>query len=567
MRPWFTVGALALAGRRANAVGAVCITLMPDQIEVELVRVAGFSLGFAPGVVAEPVGFRAPLTAVRGLVREGRVLYLAFDPAVITPYNRFALAGFSEDPAESLARTLEARDRLRRASYLLPPPLGAALALLLPEALVAGVLGRASLGVLASLVLFAVLRELWAWRTWGGPRSERLGDQFEAELAERLALAPAPLEHTPAPALALRLPGRRRAQAPPPVPVLTRVRAAASAAPAEPVARLAGSLLAAVLAAAGIVGVMVFLQRYAAPRTPPPAVDLLASGLGAAARSLVLVDMREAPEPDRCVCTRADSPLWKDGVPVLSVLTFHGDEEAARPLVPTVDDKGSPRFDFDLAVVNDGARPLHDVRVTLTFARRDGGGRRVGAVDRGLFWSGVLAPGAAVKWRVSAPGSEMRVDASVNGTLEKARLEPAPADAFFRLTASRFRAVRAHGAAMLAYLRDPRAESAARALQAQSAADEPLVARIRRAAAPLFACELHRTTPGPAGEDRVEACVFNGSSRPRSGLALRDVPSEGAPPRTFPLALPVPVHEGRRVTWTVPSDLGAELSVADPSGD
>ncbi len=111
VRPWFTVGALALAGRRANAVGAVRITLMPDEIEVELVRVAGFSLGFAPGGVAEPVGFRAPLTAVRGLVREGRVLNLAFDPAVVTPYNRFALAGFSEDPAESLARTLEARDR------------------------------------------------------------------------------------------------------------------------------------------------------------------------------------------------------------------------------------------------------------------------------------------------------------------------------------------------------------------------------------------------------------------------------------------------------------------------
>jgi hypothetical protein len=560
------VGALAFAGRRANAVGAVRVTLMPEEIEVELVRVAGFSRGFAPGGVADPVGFRVPLTAVRGLVREGRVLYLAFDPAVVTPFNRFALAGFSEDPPESLARAVKARDRLRWASYLLPPPLGTLAAVQLPEALVAGVLGRASLGVLAALLLFAVLRELWAWGTWGGPRSERLGDLFEAELAERLALAPGlaggPIERAPAPVLELRLPGRRRAVAPPSTPVLTRIRSADSAAPAEPIARLAGPLLAAVLAAAGIVGVMAFLQRYAAPRAAPPAVDRLASGLGAAARSLSLVDERAAPEPERCVCTRADSPLWKDGVPVLDVLTFHGDDEAAGVLVPTLDSKGFPRFDFDLAVVNDGARPLHDVRVTLTFARRDAGGRRVGAVDRGLFWGGVLAPGAAVKWRVSAPGSEMRVDASVTGTLEKARLDPAPADAFFRLTASRFRAVRAHGAAMLAYLRDPRAEAAARSLQAQSAADEPLVARIRRAAAPVFGCEVART-----GDDRIEACVFNGSSRPRSGLALREVAAAGAAPRSFPLDVALPVHEGRRVAWTVPTDLGEELSVGDLSAE
>ncbi len=337
------------------------------------------------------------------------------------------------------------------------------------------------------------------------------------------------------------------------------MRAAASAAPAEPTSRLARSLLAAVVAATGIVGVIAFLQRYAAPGSPPPAVDCLASGLGAAARSLALVDVREAPEPDRCVCTRAESPLWKEGVPVLGILTFHGDEEVSGALAPALDSKGFPRFDFDLAVVNDGARPLHDVRVTLTFARRDAGGKRVGAVDRGLFWGGVLAPGAAVKWRVSAPGSEMRVDASVNGTLEKARLDPAPADAFFKLTASRFRAVRAHGAAMLAYLRDPRAEAAARDLQGQSATDEALTPRIRRAAAPLFACDVRREGA------RVEVCVFNGSSRPVGRLALREV--TGTAPRSFPLALPVPVHEGRRVSWTVPSDLGDELWVSEPSSD
>ena len=80
MRPSFTVGALAVAARRANAVGAVRATLLPGGLEIELMRVSGFSQGFAPGGVAEPVAFRVPYTAVRGLVREGRVLYLSFDP-------------------------------------------------------------------------------------------------------------------------------------------------------------------------------------------------------------------------------------------------------------------------------------------------------------------------------------------------------------------------------------------------------------------------------------------------------------------------------------------------------
>jgi hypothetical protein len=553
------VGALALGGRRANAVGAVRVTLMDEALEIELVRVAGFSLGFAPGAVAEPVAFRVPYTAVRGLVREGRILYLALDPAVVTPHNRFALAGFAEEPAVALARAFRTRTWVRWIGALLPAPLGALAAALVPEDLSAGVLGRASLGVLVSLILFAALRELWAFRTFGGPLSARLGARFEAELAERLALAPAvaPVDRPLAersPILALRLPAHRRARPPLPLP---RARPAESPAPAEPPARLGWPLVLAGVAAAGIVGVMAFLQRYAAPRSPPPAVALAASGLGAAVQGRK-ADVHEPPEPERCVCTRADSPLWKDGVPTLAVLTFHGDDEAPVDLAPTVDADGFPRFDFDLAVVNDGARPLRDVRLTLTFARRNAAGKRVGAVDRGLFWEGILAPGAAVKWKVSAPGSEVRVDGSVTGTLEKARLLPAPADAFFHLTSSHFRAVRIHGAEMLAYLRDPRAEDAARALSALSAADEPLLARIRRAAAPVLACEVRRAAAS------VEACVFNASSRPRGGLSLREVTAPGTEARRVPIPVTVPVHEGRRITLAVPEDLGDELAVVDP---
>jgi hypothetical protein len=269
------------------------------------------------------------------------------------------------------------------------------------------------------------------------------------------------------------------------------------------------------------------------------------------------------PKADTCLCVRADSPLWRDGVPLLSILTFESDEGPTVPPAPTLDDSGFPQYAFDLVIVNNGARGLRDIRVTLTFARRSKAGARLGAVDRGLFWEGVLTPGHAAKWHVKAPGGEMKQDVSVAGTLASNHLDPAPADAFYALKDAKVRAPRVHGAVMLAYLRDPRALSLARALAARSPGDAETLARVRRAAAPVFACEVRRE-----GE-RLSACVFNASTQPKSGLSLREVlPAGAAPgvePRTLPISETIPVHEGLRLRLDVPADLGDELAIVDPS--
>src|SRR4051794_18468038 len=94
----FSVGAFAIAGPEGNAVGAVRLTCARDRLEIELVRVSSFTAGFAPGAVARAVSFSVPYAAVRGLVRRGRVLCLALDPAVARPHNRFTLTAFTEDP-------------------------------------------------------------------------------------------------------------------------------------------------------------------------------------------------------------------------------------------------------------------------------------------------------------------------------------------------------------------------------------------------------------------------------------------------------------------------------------
>ena len=549
---FFSVGALALAAPRANAVGAVRLTLTPTLLEVELLRVVGFSQGFASGGIAEPVRFAVPYVAVRGLVRRGRMLYLALDPGVVAPYNRFALARFTEDPAEALTRAYLSRALARWVSYLVPWPLGAVAGLFAPSTWVSGTLGRASLGALVALAAWAILREIVAWQSWGGPLSDRSRDALEVAMAERLGLLPelpAPLDETPFPLGAARS--------------VTRVRAAPDTpSPALPGRALFGVMAAAVFAAF----VMLFSKRLADPAALPPPVETLRSGLGEAARrthDTVAPDEPTLAEPTsaraahlpRCTCMRAASPLWSEGIPALRILTFTSDDDFGAGVVAKEERPGEPRFDFDVVAVNDGAHPLRDVRVTLTFARRNKAARRVGAVDRGLFWGGLLAPGHAVKWHVRAPGSEMRIDASVTGTLDDAGVDPAPAVAFAELTRSRYRAVRVHGALMLAYLHDPRGREAALALDGRTAEDRLLLARIARAGLPAIACDAK------VEDGRLGICVFNGASTPRANLELRGLP--GLSPR-IPIEGSLAVHEGVRLDVPFDGALPEEWSLASP---
>ncbi|HVY47982.1 MAG TPA: hypothetical protein VHB21_18975, partial [Minicystis sp.] len=257
----------------------------------------------------------------------------------------------------------------------------------------------------------------------------------------------------------------------------------------------------------------------------------------------------------RCICARADSPLWKDGLPELAVLPFARAEDGAAPVTPRREPNGRGRYAFEIAAVNDAAVPVRDVRITITFARRNKKGKRVGATDRGLFWEGALLPGHAVKWRVKAPGTEMRIDASVTGTLEAGGLEPAAADAAIELTRSQYRAVRLQGAKLLAYERDPRAVEVVSELSAGATPSEaPVLAELARASAPLIACggALDADASDAAGASFASACVFNAGTTPAS-VALHDrdrgtdVPVPGA----------VPPHEGVRVTWPAPAPPGA----------
>jgi hypothetical protein len=312
------------------------------------------------------------------------------------------------------------------------------------------------------------------------------------------------------------------------------------------------------LAAAGLTGTLGVLVQLA--RTPPPAPEATAAaaasgdpapevGSAEPAAEAPSAEPSAPPEPPRagppCTCARADSPLWAEGLPALAVLVAPREGVTPRP----------GKLDLDVAAVNDAARPLRDVRVVLTFWRRAASGKKLGVTDRGLFWSGDLAPGQAVRWRVRAPGTEYRVDASVTARLAAdpalepgapaSPFAPAPPEAFAPLAQAAMRPVRMHAATMLAYLRDPRALDAARDLGATTLEERARIARLERASAPIFACGV------AARGDALAACVMNGSTEPGADLVVREVVAKGGGDgegQGDGDAGVVPVHEGVLVT-------------------
>jgi hypothetical protein len=535
----FTIAALAVADGPADAVGVVQLACEDDALALTLIRAGAYRRGFVPGTLAESVTVHVPYAAVRGLVRRGRALVLTFDRSVPTPFHRFALARFSDDPAETLAAVHRAHRWASTLAWAIPGPIGALAAAIPPAALVGGALGRASLALLVALLTGASMRALAAWLAWGGPVSDRHREAFETAISERLGLLP-PM---PRP--------RGSAAARPPV-----VELEPPAAPQVAWMRIVGL---AGIAALGLVVALAFVRRFGTT-TAPPAPELDDTALAARVEAPPKPPPPPPPPPEeRCFCTRADSSLWREGMPVLSVMTTTGPDGAEVAPTPRLDEHDNPVFGYDVAVVNNGARKIRETRIVLTYAQRDAQNRRVAVTDRGLYWGDPLTPGAAIKWTTEGTGTELRVDKNIAGTLEERGIQPAPADRFFALLRARHRVVRVHGAMMLAYLHDPRAEEALDAIGATMAGELAKVRRIRAAAKPIVACDVK------VADGRLSACVFNASTKPGTGLSLRELQDdENKPARAWSVAPEVPLHDGVRVAWPLDGEAPADVVVAEP---
>ena len=105
---------------------------------------------------------------------------------------------------------------------------------------------------------------------------------------------------------------------------------------------------------------------------------------------------------------------------------------------------------------------------------------------------------------------------------------------------------------MLAYVGDPRAEGAARALDGLATTQEPIRQMVVRAASPLRVCSTKVT-----GE-ALTACVYNTTEEPLERPSLVE-PSEGG--RRVRLEDTVPPHDGLRATFEGFGARAAELVI------
>ncbi len=538
----FTVGALALAAEGANAVGAVRITLFEQDLEIELVRAARFERGFVMAGVAESRPMRIPYTAVRGLVRRGRALCLSLDPQLGTPYTRFTLAHFTTDPREALSHAFEARQRAAVFVLVIPLLLGGLVVVATSPSLASGVVGRLSPGIVVALVAWFVLRDLFQAATWGGTSSERLSESFEQALSQRLGLEAAVVR-----------PSEPAVQLLGPEPD-----------PAERVINLPSWLRAALAIVGASVAVVLgvaFYLRYSKP--PDPSEQLTIKEPAAKISSVwtagsVQIVAPEKPRLPRCVCARPSSALWNEGIAKLEVLFSSRPDDGSGIVMPTQDKKNRSKYDFDVSVVNNGPTDLPEVTVLLTFARRNSRGERVGATDRGLYFAGPLLPGRAVKWHVKAPGSEMRVEPSILGTLDPGR-PPAPAEAFLELSRANQRVVRIHAAKMLAFLRDERTSEVLSSLGPANTGEERALARIQRALRPVFGCDIKAT------DDAVDVCMVNTTVKPVKISAVSLFGPDDVVTGRQTVDVELPVHDGVRVrlpgaTKPPPTEVDLELA-------
>jgi hypothetical protein len=238
--------------------------------------------------------------------------------------------------------------------------------------------------------------------------------------------------------------------------------------------------------------------------------------------------------------------VGEDGAPSLGPGADRADEPPLRGKRKRRRSRGSAaEVELDLAVVNNGARALEDVSLVVTFAQRNEQGARTAVMERGLAWPRPLEPGEAVKWRIEAEGTELRVDCRFDELLGA---EPvASADRFRELLDARLTPVRVHAAMMLAYLGDPHAREAATALGPLTMREERVRAEILRTQSSLRACSI-------AGEGNpAQLCVHNGGDE-----LLRAV-------RLTPAGLG---RDGTEQGWTVVDFFrpGAALRVQIPAG-
>lgn len=510
--------AIAIATETSDVVGTVELGCEPDGLALAFVRASGYAVAHAPTPAARSRRIVVPWEHVKELADDGEALRIHLDSPVV-PHHRLILTHLTRDQGlthESVAR--------RRGLKETGVAAGAAVAVG-ALTLAGSALGPVTTALFAGLTTFSAVTAAVLVGQGVARRALLGGDAAANERRLFVARARSFLHgELVAADVALSPPVVAVARPAPPAPR----DAPSNGLPPWPVFAVGAAAAIGLAALAALRGV-----SGPGPAAPAPA------GIAEAPR---------APEPtiveeplDTCTCQTPWSPAIPRRVPQVSLLTS---------VVRRTGDARRPSMLVEVAAVNNGQAPLRDVTGAVTFLapgpRADEPPRVTR--DRGVFYPGPLAPGAAVKWRVGARGSSYRV-AVLGADTPLADDAVASGDAFEKLLGAHTRTVRVHGAMMLARTRDPRAARAIERLREDAREDEaPTLDALGRAIAPVFACDLEI-------RGKASTCVMNTSDeavRPRPTLVVR-VGNERAIAARVALAGPT----------TLPPKTGARYAAAE----
>lgn len=552
--------AVAVASERSNAVGSVELECTPHGLFVAYVAVGAFQSGYAPGALTSGTGLTVPWTSIQEAHVEGTQVLVTFDHR-LTPLNRLLLMHFvtgqALPPEELVKRRLVVRlaavsaalsaGLILSASLLRSwPEVGAGAAILvaaLAAALLVGVgffvdRNLASQGdELGALASFALELTHYLPSVVHLPRPPEASRKFP-EISELQGLLPrttlAIVITLTAGALGVLLVARW---------VTTDESA---------VARVTHRMLAATSINQPASGLPIPLPRSApaqSSRTTAPTAKGAAMPGGIALGS-------------ECACQRADSLLWAEAIPRLSLVVLgqrtrqgRGPEENLRKRY----------LELDLAVVNNSNEPIREVALLVLFFERDSSsdGKRTQVDTRPLFFEGPLVPGQAIKWSMEAEGTEFTVENPFRGPIGTDGEYAAPPSRIAELLQAKNRPVRLHAAMLLAFLGDARAREGALTLREALREDEAsYLTRVLHATAEMRVCQLQ--VVGSGRTRSVSACIFNASSEPERELGIQIRGLDGPVSPDTPTAVPptVVVESAFPISGELPARTGRGIRMS-----
>jgi hypothetical protein len=537
------IRAIAIASESSDLVGTVDLACTREGLALTFVRAAPYAVSFAPTVPV--VGRRAvvPYDRIERVWDDGETLRIVMDAPRI-PYKRLVLAHFTHDRSldhRSLAEQRRKRQLIAAggaailAAVIVPlasrisPFLGSFLgagtvfgivggALLWAPELTRGVLPEAVQSGMDRRALFEELRghlPLGAWEDFAPP-PDAVGPvrgrsvpplPLPAGASASTGVLGSPLSHAGAA-------GHGATDGKP-----EREREEDSFVWPLPGRTMALSVGAALV---GLLALSTSLRMLRPPETAT--TDLAQSTSNSAAVAVSNDSIRpdqtprvEAPPGESCLCQTPTSIAIPVRVPRITKIAAITRQRG---------DLRRPSLDLELAVVNNAAAPTGEIKANVGFLHPLApGATPAHTQDRGVFYEGPLAGGAAIKWRVRGRGSSFTIDGLDETPLDDGSL--ASPDAFAKLLDAHTRAVRLHGAAMLARARDERAGPAIERLRSEARDDEAaFLGSIARAAAPVYACKLGMEAQSD-GQVAVSACVMNTTNDDAGPLEVALALSQG----------------------------------------